>query len=361
MAGIPVITRPSRSNFSQAGEGARTPPVFIGGPFSPLGVGAMRAPASPSSPLVQPGTMVPRAPVVHFFVCDFANAKVKAFSEQFVEQLVENGVKVYCEKFLTHQPGFQVRAASLNTMADFFFQMHSKTAGRGDVRLYVNGLPKRMTREEAVAEVWAWWRLKSGALSKEEVDVISDDKIRWLLKEFADVGSDIGEIQVSVREAIMNRTGLAKFSDQLRECESLLVAGRSKVAAARCMNTEWVREPGAQLNRCIQMPVVSGLSPPLKELLSCVIDESLAKVRALIEIVERERPNVREEEDVEERAEEIPIGSVSPHDGSMWRLMVESVDEDHVGSIRIASYGDMGTSGESFGGHLDAPFMLDDY
>ena len=61
MAGIPVITRPSRSNFSQAGEGARTPPVFIGGPFSPLGVGAMRAPASPSSPLVQPGTMVPRA------------------------------------------------------------------------------------------------------------------------------------------------------------------------------------------------------------------------------------------------------------------------------------------------------------
>ena len=355
-----MITRPNRAgHFSQAGEGAQTPPVFLGGPFSPLGVGTMRP---PSSPLVQPGTIAPRAPVVHFFVCDFANAKVKAFSEQFVEQLVENGVKVYCEKFLTHQPGFQVRAASLNTMADFFFQMHSKTAGRGDVRLYVNGLPKRMTREEAVAEVWAWWRLKSGALSKEEVDVISEDKLLWLLREFADVGGDVAEMQASAREAIMNRTSLAKVWDRLRECESQLVAGRVKVAAARCMNTEWVREPGVQLSRCMQMPVVSGLSPPLRELLSCVIDESLAKVRALIEIVERERPNVKEEEDAGERAEEIPIESVSPHDATMWRMMVESVDEDHVGSVRIASYGDIGTAGESFGGHLDAaPFMLDEF
>ena len=363
MTGVPVITRPTRgAHVSLTSDGAQTPPVFLGGPFSPLGGAAIRKPASPGSGLAH-GGILPRAPVVHFFVCDFGNAKVKTFSEQFVDQLVQSGVKVYTEKFLTHQPGFQVRAASINTAADFFFQIHSKTAGRGDVRLYLNGQPKRMTRDEAVAEVWTLWRLKSGALSKEEVDVLSEERILWLLSELADVNPSViafDEIQIEIREAIANRTGLSKVLDKLRESETLLLSGKTKIAATRGVGVDWNREPGAQLSRCLPMPVISGLSPPLKELLNAVIDQSLAKVQALIELVEREKPSVKEEE-IEDHADEIPIEGTSAHDVSVWKMMVESVDEDQIGSIRIASYGDTATN-DSFGKNMPAqPFLLDEF
>ena len=233
MSAIPVITRPVRGgHISLGNDGAQTPPAFLGGPFSPVGLVQPSSVKTPSS-MVQ---LVPRAPVVHFFVCDFANAKVKTFSEQFIEQLTQNGVKVYTERFMTHQPGFQVRAASLNTPADFFFQIHSKTAGRGDVRRYLNGQPRRMTREEGVAEVWAWWRLKSGALSREEVDVVSGEKMAWLLKEFADVDCEamaLDELQKSLRDAIEMRTEIRSVLDRLREIEGALVNGKMKVASMR--------------------------------------------------------------------------------------------------------------------------------
>ena len=360
MSAIPVITRPVRGgHISLSNDGAQTPPAFLGGPFSPVGLVQPSSVKTPSS-IVQ---LVPRAPVVHFFVCDFANAKVKTFSEQFIEQLTQNGVKVYTERFMTHQPGFQVRAASLNTTADFFFQIHSKTAGRGDVRLYLNGQPRRMTREEGVAEVWAWWRLKSGALSREEVDVISGEKMAWLLKEFADVDCEamaLDELQRSLRDAIEMRTELRSVLDRLREIEGALVNGKMKVATMRNMSTDWNREPGGQLSRCLAIPVVCGLSPPLRELLDVVLDESLVKVQGLIAIAERESVNVVEE--VDDHGAEVPIEGTSAHDDSAWRMMIESVDDDHMGSWRIASYGDVATPGDSFGKTLNvAPFQLDEY
>jgi hypothetical protein len=92
---------------------------------------------------------------VHFFVSDHGNAKVKVLCDQFIDALTSNGISVYAERYLTHQPGYQVRVAALNSLADFFLQIHSKTTGPGHVRLYVADQSKQMTMDEAVATVWS--------------------------------------------------------------------------------------------------------------------------------------------------------------------------------------------------------------
>lgn len=141
-------------------------------------------------------------PVVHFFVSDHDNSKVKVLTEQFVNALLDNGINVFIEQYSTHQPGFQVRTASLLTHADFFFQIYSKTAGSGHARLFESGQPNRMTVEEAIVEIWSTWRFKNAALSPKEVNLLSNEKIICLLNEYASIeppNMDITSIQTTAQ------------------------------------------------------------------------------------------------------------------------------------------------------------------
>jgi hypothetical protein len=296
-------------------------------------------------------------------VCDQGNAKVKTFSEQFIEELMHNGVKVYTERLPTHQPGYQVRAASLNSNADFFFQIHSKTAGPGHVRLYVDGQPKRMTRDEAIAEVWSLWRLKCGALTREEVDLLSAERLLGVLKDVGNVDPpalNIGKIQSDVVRAFENDEDPSQFLDRLRECETLLLDGKTRITAMRVMGTDWHFEPGAQITRCLPMALSAGLSLPLRDALLLIIDETLQKVRSLTGIVARQLETSPHLRTVEEPEIEIPNEEGWRTDGSTWRMLIESDPVDHIGSYRIASYGDTGTAGESLG-RMPQPLLLDDY
>lgn len=363
----PVITRPNRTiHFGQQTLEAASPHQQPGAnPFSPVAFFQnTMSRNSPQSPSVSANSLTPRAPIVHFFVCDNGNAKVKALTDQFIELLVNNGIKVYTEGYLTHQPGYQVRAASLNTDADFFCQIHSKTAGPGHVRLYFNGQPKRMTMEEAVADIWAWWRLKCGALSKEEVDVISREKILYVLKEFASIepqNLDYSAIQAQGREAIERGSAVHSIIEKLHDFESTLLGGKNRVMTTRTIATEWVREPGSQLTRCLPMPIISGLSHPLREVILNVIEQSLNKCQSLMNIfvkynITTPPPQLYEEENLRE----IPIdGPERPSDGSSWRMMIESIDDDHqIGSMQIASYGDNQQPTDPMG-NVNPLFLLD--
>lgn len=291
---------------------------------------ALKSPQSPSAG----SSVTPRAPVVHFFVCDHGNAKVKAVTDQFIEMMSENGIKVYTERYTTHQPGYQVRAASLNSPADFFFQIHSKTAGAGHVRLYVGGKPKRMSLAEAVSHVWAWWKLASGAISRDEADVLSSEKLAFLIREFAGFEGSIDELGARLRDGDVN------VIEELQDAEVGLVEGRQRVTKTPPIACEWVRERGGQIQRCPQLPHVRGLSAPLKELLIAVIDESLVKVRRMMDIAATIAP-MMVEADEEEEADEIEIEVEHTRgDATGWRMMIESLDDDRMGSVKIASYGD---------------------
>ena len=173
-ASPPVVVRPSRQGMIRVETNANA-----GSPnqdyTSPLANFHLAFSKSLSKESPNPNALQPRAPLVHFFVCDHGNAKVKSFSDNFIELLISNGIKVYPELYLTHQPGYKVRAASCITTADFFFQIHSKTAGPGHVRLYYDGQPQRMTIQEAVTHIWSTWRMKCGALTKDEVDSLSHE------------------------------------------------------------------------------------------------------------------------------------------------------------------------------------------
>jgi hypothetical protein len=289
------------------------------------------------------GVLAPRAPVVHFFICDNGNAKVKTFSDQFVGQLTRNGIKVYSERFQMHQPGFQVRAVSMNTPADFFFQIHSKTAGPGHVRLYVNGQPKRMTRDEAMAEIWSTWRVRCGSLAKEEVDLLSAERILWLLSEYGGISETdlkFNELQTEIRQRFTEGLDVSDLLNDLRELERVLIEGKGKISNCRPMTSEWVFEPGAQLQRIVPMAATHGLSPPLKDRLIRVIDQYIRKTAALLRIVERRLTLPLARPPPEETDVEIPIESSPAYDGHVWRMLVESCPDDHMGSFRIASYGD---------------------
>jgi hypothetical protein len=171
---------------------------------------------------------------------------------------------------------------------------------------------------------------------------------------------NLAQIQRDIVTAIENDTDPSASLDRLRECETLLVDGKTRIAAMRVMGTEWHREPGGEITRCLPMALSAGLSLPLRDALVAMIDETLQKVRALTGIVMRHlesSPHLRAVEDPEI---EIPIGDGLGTDGSTWRMLIESDPVDHIGSYRIASYGDTGTAGESLG-RMPQPFLLDDY
>jgi hypothetical protein len=324
---------------------------------SPPDAPSPRSPPSSGSTPPSSGSVAPRAPVVHFFVSDHGNAKVKALGDQFTALLTRNGVHVFCERYQTHQPGYQVRAAALNSAADFFFQIHSKTAGPGHVRLYVAGQPRRMGMEEAVATVWSLWRVQCGALTRDEVELLSRARTLDLLREFGQIEGrdlDLAELQLRARAAVAAGGSPEPVLDRVRECEAVLQNARARIAAARGVATEWAREPGLLLQRCLPAPRAVRLSPPLKELLLSAVDQAAAKARAIADVMGR----YAAASPAEAGGPEIPIDAESARgDASSWRMLIESFDDDHMGSMRIASYGDSR-------GSPDLPptaFMLDDF
>ena len=361
----PVITRPNRTivisgrttggiSFQQNGpqRGLSAQQLF----------NAALSPSSPSS-----NQVTPRAPVVHFFVCDYGNAKVKTVSDQFIQLLLKNGINVFTERYATHQPGFQVRATSLNSSADFFFQVHSKTAGRGHVRLYLGGQPRRMTIEESVSDIWSWWRLMCGAITQNECDLLSKEKIAYALKYFANLDVNelnIQNLQLEIRKAIANGEIPAELLDQITSLEEIVSEGKKAVAAHKQVSLEWQREPGTELSRCQSVPIVRGLSQPLRELLNAMIDQTLSKLQVLEKIIKRygvKQPTAQQdflEIPVETGLDsEIPIDG--QHPGLSWGALLESVRNESFGSMNhITSYGD--TSNQS-PGSLRPPFFFDDF
>jgi hypothetical protein len=287
--------------------------------------------------------LTPRAPTVHLFVCDYRNIKVKNLTDQFLEQLCGQGVKVFTEKYVAHHPGFQVRAASMNSTADFFFQIHSKTATSNRVRIYEQGHPRRMAVSESVAWVWAWWRAKCGALSKEEISVISSEKISLLLKNF--VGLDekelgIEDLQKRIRTIIELGQNPEDVMERIKEVEGILMEARVRVATYTPIAIDWAKEPGAQLQSCPDLPIVSGLSQPVKDFLNQVIEKAVIKLYGLEKIVAdyTARGTFADNDGFE-----IPVGDgdrmVSVDSGreiGSWRMMIESMDEDRY----IRSFGE---------------------
>jgi hypothetical protein len=363
-----VITRPKRSTHFAPNSNAGVSIVTSSGTqisagFSPVAsfqaVFAKPQVADEMSP--NPNALVPRPPVVHFFVCDHGNAKVKAFTDQFIELLTENGIRVFPELYLTHQPGYQVRAASFDTSADFFFQIHSKTAGPGQVRLYEDGQPRRMTIQEAVLYIWTIWRLKCGALSKAEAESLSSERISLLLKEFADINGEdmkIESIQSELRNSISNGSSVRGCIEKLESVSRILDAGKMKLLESRLINSDWKREPGTVLSRCLPVPTISGLSAPLKQLLVSIVEQTQKKVGVLMNIAnnhstsEPEEKLVDEEEDL--REVEIPVDRQPTT--SNWSLVLESVD-DHQHSL--SSFNELiGSQGFMA---LAPNFILEDY
>jgi len=340
----PVITRPNRTiridhnpPTSPKGENALSPVTIFQNAFS----------RNTQSPQSGNSGHIPRPPVVHFFICDYGNTKVKAFSEIFKNLLLKNGINVYIEQYLTNQPGYQVCAASLDTQADFFFQIHSKTAGPGHVRLYLNGTPHRMPMNEAIAAVWSRWRARCGILTREEVDTLSSEKILEILLHY---GVDLKTMNIS---AIQSQLHTAISSDpssietcyhRLQGCQDILQDALIKINSTpgNTLN-DWPRAPGVIVTDTMAGPVENVLSRPLRDLLVSIIRNAITKIDVLMNIANK-HIITRVETD---RSIEIPIPSIEDEpnrggDGSYWRMMLESTDDDNrIKSMHIASYGDM--------------------
>lgn len=360
----PIVTRPNRSiHFTQINDNSTNLQNKFSFAFSNNTQQQTKSP--------QPGgLLIPRAPVVHCFVCDHANAKVKILTDQFIDTLTKSGIKVYVERYLTHQPGFQVRAASLNSQADFFFQIHSKTAGAGHVRLYMNGQPKRMTKEEAASAVWSYWRLRCGALTKDEVEVISNEKISLLLNYFGGIEQDelnFNSLQQQIRLCLDTGMNINPILNTLADYDNSLKNAKARINSMPAMSTDWVFEQGAVIQSCQYQPIEVGLSQPLKSLLITIIDQGIRKVHGLKNVIDRNYVEKHPIDSImhndDENLHEIPIDINNDQregDGSSWQMMIESVDEDRIGSIKIASYGESHNI-RSFDRISTPVFLLDEF
>lgn len=344
--GPPVIERPQRSSPVRIVDKNGSSPLTAG--FSPVACFQAVFNSKPAEEgESNPNALTPRPPVVHFFVCDHGNAKVKAFADQFIDLLVENGIRVYPELYLTHQPGYQVRAVSFNTSADYFFQIHSKTAGPARVRLYIDGQPKRMSIQEAVVYIWSTWRLKCGALSKAEVDSLSTERMNTLLQTFTDIKPEdlnIEPLQAELRSLIINNTPVSSVLNKLNTSTEILEAGRQKIQSMRVINSEWKSEPGTVLSRCLPMQIISGLSVPLKEVMLSIIDQTLRKVSTLKNIAQKYVAIEDPRSPLEDDSPELEIMDDTPQSQTNWNLMLESVEDHHQS---LSSLGDhaIGSSG----------------
>ena len=318
----------------------------------------LNVPQSPSN------FLVPRQPLVHIFVCDFANAKVKALTDKFITALQNNGINIFIDKYLTHQPGFQVRAVSFSSGGDFFFQIHSKTAGAGDVRLYLNGQPKRMSVSQAIGNIWSWWRLKSGCLTVEEASVLSKEKLLYLFDYYANIKEEnlnVEKLQEELKEAIEMNNNFIALSNKIKGFEILLEEAKITISRYKLMLTEWPKENGTVLSRWPQLDTVKGLSQPLKDIMLNIISQTLKKINSLSNILNTySKDETQELGSFEPQEIQIEAADKTHGDGSSWRYML---DEEHPSSsvfMQIASF-DEGTIHQSVDRIQTPVFMLDEY
>lgn len=335
----PIVTRPNRSfQIDQT----KSPSPHLEEAFSPAALFQDSLSHNPQTPIGS-AAPPPRPPVVHFFICDYGNTKVKTYSEKFIDLLKNNGINVFVEKYMTNQPGYQVRAASLNTKADFFFQIHSKSAGPGHVRLYLNGEPNRMSMPEAIASIWSWWRAQCGTLSREEVGTLSANKLLACLNHFTNINLQmlaIDDIQVNLRKAISSpssgSSNIQDCIDRLQMWEGTLQDGRQNILKTRVALSDWSKPKGVVLTHIIPLPIDSGISTPLRNILIKIIDQTLSKIHSLLTIAEN---HIKDSQ--VEVSHEIPIDEEpNQYDGSSWKIMTESLDDDIRSFQHIASYGD---------------------
>ena len=302
------------------------------------------SPSSPGLNFKMNSSISVRKPIVHFFISDYENAKVKSYSEQFIQLLLSNGIDVFTEKFPTHQPGFQVSAASLHTDADFFIQIHSKTAQTGHVRLYIGGKPNRMKMEEAIAATWSWWRLKCGCLGQEEVELLSSDKIIWALVTFAKIDPqnfDFSSIQIQARESITRGTTLRPIVIKLNHMKTELNEAISHLDTLRPISPVLEIGVGVELQRFAEFPKISGISTHLKDVLVLSLEQAIQKANSLIAVLENQLDGEKEMKTFDEFEEKSNEHSLVLS-GNSWTAMLESIEEGHFGMV-IASYGDNGS------------------
>ena len=285
----------------------------------------------------------PRSPVVYFFVCDYANAKVQTVTKDFKEKLLNNGISVFIETYDKHQPGFSVRASSMNCHSDFFFQVYSKTAAKSHVRLYENGHPQKMSMNEAVATIWAKWKVRCGALSAEEVDLLSKESLINLMKEYAKIepqNLDISSFQVQCREAIDKGICLRSLTDKAKEFEAMLNDGRQKILSQPTMPFNWKKEEGKIITKFNQIPITQGLSQPLKDVMVSVIDQTMRKIKAIKALLEQHVENSPPPKEESFYYNQLTNGSEKISDGSSWKILVQTPEEDRLVFQNIPSYGD---------------------
>lgn len=317
-----------------------------------------------STPQSPSNFLTPRQPLVHIFVCDYANAKVKALTDRFVDALRNNGINIFIDKFLTHQPGFQVRAVSFSSGGDFFFQIHSKTAGSGDVRLYLNGQPKRMSVSQAIGNIWSWWRLKSGCLTVDEASILSKEKLLYLFDYYANIKEEnlnVEKLQEELREAIETGSNFLTLSNKIRGFEILLDEAKVTISRYKLMLTEWPKESGTILTRWPQLDAIKGLSQPLKDIMLNIITQTLKKINSLSNILNKySKDNVSELGSFEAPEIQIETADKTHADGSSWKYML---DEEHPSSsmfMQIASF-DEGTTHQSVDRIQTPVLILEEY
>lgn len=282
--------------------------------------------------------ITPRSPLVHLFICDYGNTKVQMLTTSFLKALTQNGINVFLETFEVHQPGYIVRAASINTQCDFFFQIQSKTVTTFNVRFFYNNQPKKMPMNQAIGCIWSWWRLKCGCLMMEETDMLSNDKILYLFKEFANIEPhqlNIEELQIKARSVIDNDENSLYLINELKSLKMKLNEGKNEIFKYKTISSEWKFEKGTIFKRLPNNYHTNiGLSKPLKDIMTLIISKTVAKIDSLINILFENLSN-RSQND-----EDIQIGSFDDHQSeNSWQSMLDSLD-DHGGSMHISSFGE---------------------
>lgn len=285
-------------------------------PFSPDAY--KTAPAkSPTSP-VSSDVVTPRKPIIHFYVCDYGNTRVKEVADTFVKMLLQNGAMVWTERYSTHQPGFSVKAAALQTSADFFFQIHSKTAGQSHVRMYLNGIPRRFPLSDAISRMTFLWKLRTGALTEMECHCLSYKSIEIALKEFAQLDDfSIEAIQKTVRDKP------ADAAQEILIARNRLDQARSMIETYKNVSGPWKMEEGSLLARIVAIPIYRGLTQPFKTLLLDVIGQMQAKLDRMTQML----PEGDDESSGEDEDDGITIqvrDTNRPIPNSSWGTMLES-------------------------------------
>jgi hypothetical protein len=188
--------------------------------------------------------------------------------------------------------------------------------------------------------------VKTGALTRDDIDLLSPERASWILTELFGIDEDkvrIADIQQRMSEAYESQFIIPQLLTDLLAYQHILTDAKQKILAAPCVSLEPNKQLGKQLPRITPAPMISGLSNPFRSFLNDMVSKALAKVTRLIEIGEafHEMHSQKDLPAVESDGE-IPIDPdwEITSDGDTWRMMLESFPDDRMGSFGIASYGD---------------------